>query len=49
MVKNLPAAAGGIEQARDTNSTPGSGRSPGVATGNPLQCSGLENSMDRGA
>ena len=28
---------------------PRSGRSPGEANGNPLQCSGLENSMDRGA
>ena len=26
---------------------PRSGRSPGEANGNPLQCSGLENSMDR--
>ena len=29
--------------------SPGSGRSPGVGNGNPLQCSCLENSMDRGA
>ena len=28
---------------------PGSGRSPGEGTGNPLQCSCLENLMDRGA
>ena len=28
---------------------PGSGRSPGVGSGNPLQYSCLENSMDRGA
>ena len=28
---------------------PGSGRSPGEGNGNPLQYSGLENSMDRGA
>ena len=27
---------------------PGSGRSPGVGNGNPLQYSCLENSMDRG-
>ena len=27
---------------------PGSGRSPGGGNGNPLQCSCLENSMDRG-
>ena len=30
-------------------SIPGSGRSPVGAHGNPLQCSGLENPMDRGA
>ena len=29
--------------------TPGSGRSPGGGNGNPLQYSGLEYSMDRGA
>ena len=28
---------------------PGSGRSPGEGHGNPLQCSCLENPMDRGA
>ena len=33
----------------DTVSIPGSGRSPGVGNGNPLQYSCLENSMDRGA
>ena len=46
MVKNLSANAGGT---RDTVSIPGSGRSPGVGNGNPLQYSYLENSMDRGA
>ena len=46
VVKNLPANAG---DARDTGSTPGSGRSPGVGNGNPLQYSCLENFMDRGA
>ena len=46
MVKNLPANAG---DARDTGSTPGSGRSPEVGNGNPLQYSCLENFMDRGA
>ena len=30
-------------------SIPGSGRSPGGGHGNPLQCSYLENPMDRGA
>ena len=29
------------------DSIPGLGRSPGVGNGNPLQYSGLENSMDR--
>ena len=32
----------------DLGSIPGSGRSPGEGNGNPLQYSGLENSMDRG-
>jgi len=43
VVKN-PAAS-----ARDAGSIPGSGRSPGVGNGNPLQCSCVENSMDRRA
>ena len=43
MVKNLPASA------RDASSMPGSGRSPGEGTSNPLQCSSLGNPMDRGA
>ena len=46
VVKNLPANAG---DARNTRSMPGSGRSPGIGNGNPLQYSCLENSMDRGA
>ena len=33
----------------DLGSIPGSGRSPGEGNGNPLQCSCLENLMDRGA
>ena len=33
----------------DMGSIPGSGRSPGGGNGSPLQYSGLENSMDRGA
>ena len=33
--------------ARDADSIPGSGRSPGEGHGNPLQYSCLENSMDR--
>ena len=46
MVKNLPTNVG---DARDEGSMPGSGRSPGVGHGNPLQYSCLENSMGRGA
>ena len=46
VVKNPPANSGGI---RDVDSIPGSGKSPGVGNGNPLQYSCLENSMDRRA
>ena len=54
VVKNLPAHTG---DAGGVGSTPGSGRSPGVGNGHPLQYhfsprlqySCLENSMDRGA
>ena len=46
MVKNSPVNAGA---AADMGSIPGSGRSPGEVNGNPLQCSCLKNSMDRGA
>ena len=46
MVKNLPANAG---DERDVVSIPGLGKFPGEGHGNPLQCSCLENSMDRGA
>ena len=46
VVKNLPANAGDIG---DMSSISGSGRFPGTGNGNPLQCSCLENSMDRGA
>ena len=46
MIKTPPANAG---DTKDMGSIPGSGRSPGVGNGNPLQCSCLENSMDRGA
>ena len=45
VVKNPPANAG---DARDADSVPGSGRSPGIGIGNPLQYSCRENSMDRG-
>ena len=46
MVRNQPSNAG---HARESGSILGSGRSPGGGHGNPLQCSCLENSMDRGA
>ena len=46
MVKNPPANAG---DARDAGSIPGSERSPGEGSGNPLQYSCLESLMDRGA
>ena len=46
VVKNIPANVG---DARDGVSIPGSRRSPGEGNGNPLQYSGLENFMDRGA
>ena len=46
MVKNPPANAGDV---RDVGLIPGSGRSPGGGHGNPLQCSCLENPMDRRA
>ena len=35
--------------AGDLGSTPGLGTPPGERKGYPLQCSCLENSMDRGA
>ena len=46
MVKNPPDNAG---DARDLGLIPELGRSPGDNNDNPLQCSCLENSMDRGA
>ena len=46
MVKNPPANAG---NTGDRGSITGSGRSPGVENGNPVQYSCLENSMERGA
>ena len=42
-VKNPPANIG------DVGLIPGLGSSPGEENGNPLQCSCLENPMDRGA
>ena len=43
MIKNLPA------NARDVDSIPRWGRFTKGGNGNPLQCSCLENSIDRGA
>ena len=46
----LPGGSGGKESARnagDLGLIPGSGRSPIGGSGNPLQYSCLENSMDR--
>ena len=42
VVQNPPA------NAEDVSSVPGSGRSPGVGNGSPLQYSCLENPKDRG-
>ena len=46
VVRTPPASA---EDARDTGSIPGSGRSPGGGNGNLPQYACLENPMDRGA
>ena len=46
VIKKPPAST---EDKRDMGLIPGSGRSPGGGHGNPLQCSYLENSMDKGA
>ena len=43
MVKNLP------DNAENVGSVPGTGRLPGGRNGYQLQCSCMENSMDRGA
>ena len=43
VVKNRPA------NAEEVGSIPGSGRCTGKGSGNPLQCSCVENPMDRGA
>ena len=43
---NMPANVGNV---RDAGSIPGSGRSPRVGNGNPLQYSCLEKSMNKGA
>ena len=44
--KNLPANAGGV---RNAGSIPGSERSPGVGSADPLQYAWLGNSMNSGA
>ena len=46
VMKNLSASA---EDVGDGTLIPGSGRSPGVGNGNPLQYSCLESPTDRGA
>ena len=46
VLKNLPA---NMEDAGDTGSIPGLGRSPGEGNGNTLQFSCLENPKDKGA
>ena len=46
VVKNLPASARDIT---DTGPVSGSGRSPGGGNGSLLQCSCLENPLDRRA
>ena len=49
---DFSGSSGGKEAAcdvRDQNSIPGLGRSPGEGKGNPLQYSGLEISMGKGA
>ena len=51
-IKGFPGGSDSKESACNVghmNSIPGSGRSPGEGNGYPLQCSCLENSMDRGA
>ena len=45
-VVKMPANAG---DTRDMGLIPGSGRSPGVGNGNPLQYCCQDNPMDRGA
>ena len=51
MVERFPGGSDGKASAYnvgDPGSIPGSGRSPGVGNGNPLQYSCLENHMDGG-
>ena len=49
LILGFPCGSAGKEStcnAGDPGSIPGLGRSPGEGKGYPLQCSGLENSMD---
>ena len=49
---SFPGGSDGKESAcnvEDLGSIPGLGRSPGEQKSYPFQCSGLENSMNRGA
>ena len=46
VVRNPPATAGDL---RDAGSIPELGIAPGAGNGSPLQYSGLENPVDRGA
>ena len=51
-IYGLPGGLDGKDSAssaRDLGLIPGLGRFPGEGHGNPLQCSCLENPMDRGA
>ena len=43
-VREYDSSAG--KESRDADSIPGLGRSPGEGESYPLQCFGLENSMD---
>ena len=50
--KGFPGGSDGKESTRnagDPGSIPGSGRSPGEENSYPLQCSCLENPVDKGA
>ena len=52
VIYGFPSGSDGKESAcnaGDLGSIPGSGRFPGEGTSNPLHCSCLERSMDRGA
>ena len=49
---DIPGSSDSKESAcnvGDRGLIPGIGKSPGEGNGKPFQCSGLENSMDRGA